>query len=115
MKKLIQIEEAGLFILSLFLYSRLGFGWWLFAILFFLPDLSMIGYTLNAKAGAIIYNLFHHRFVGIGIYLTGYYLEIPIVSLTGVILFSHSTLDRIFGYGLKKYSGFKHTHLGEIG
>jgi hypothetical protein len=24
-------------------------------------------------------------------------------------------MDRVFGYGLKYFSGFKHTHLDEIG
>ncbi|MCB0470359.1 MAG: DUF4260 family protein, partial [Flavobacteriaceae bacterium] len=36
------------------------------------------------------------------------------VMLIGVILFSHASMDRIFGYGLKYYKGFKYTHLGDL-
>jgi len=32
-----------------------------------------------------------------------------------IILFGHSSMDRIFGYGLKTNQGFKFTHLGTIG
>lgn len=31
------------------------------------------------------------------------------------ILFGHSAMDRIFGYGLKFNDNFKNTHLGWIG
>jgi len=39
----------------------------------------------------------------------------PIWQLIGIILFSHASMDRIMGYGLKYDKGFKYTHLGEIG
>ncbi|PWT99714.1 MAG: DUF4260 domain-containing protein, partial [Bacteroidetes bacterium] len=37
------------------------------------------------------------------------------IQLIGTILWSHSCMDRIFGYGLKYENGFKFTHLGVIG
>jgi hypothetical protein len=37
------------------------------------------------------------------------------MELAGVILFSHSSMDRMFGYGLKYTKGFAYTHLGTIG
>jgi hypothetical protein len=37
------------------------------------------------------------------------------LEFEGLILFSHSAMDRMLGYGLKYESGFKFTHLGEIG
>jgi len=36
-------------------------------------------------------------------------------TLVGIILFSHSAMDRVFGYGLKYPDSFKNTHLGKIG
>jgi len=30
-------------------------------------------------------------------------------------MFGHSSMDRMFGYGLKTEEGFKYTHLGMIG
>lgn len=115
MKALIRLENAALFILSIYLFSRLGFSCWWFPALLFLPDLSMAGYVFGNKTGAVVYNLFHHQGTAVLIYLAGIYTEHDILQLTGIILFAHSVTDRFFGYGLKYFSGFKDTHLGRIG
>jgi hypothetical protein len=115
MKTVIKLEELGLFIFGIYLFSLLDYKWWWFLIWILVPDFSMIGYVFNAKAGAFLYNLFHHRGIAVLVYVLGCYLKTEAVQLTGVILFSHSSMDRIFGYGLKYETGFKYTHLGEIG
>ncbi|MEO8240175.1 MAG: DUF4260 domain-containing protein [Flavobacterium sp.] len=115
MKTVIKLEELGLFIFGIYLFSFLNYQWWWFLALILAPDLSMFGYTINTKAGAFLYNLFHHRGVAVLFYILGCYLTIEVVQLMGIILFSHAAMDRIFGYGLKYETGFKHTHLGEIG
>jgi hypothetical protein len=33
----------------------------------------------------------------------------------GIVLFGHSSLDRMLGFGLKYKEGFGFTHLGKIG
>ena len=35
--------------------------------------------------------------------------------ITGIILYGHASMDRIFGYGLKFAENFQHTHMGWIG
>lgn len=115
MKTVIKLEELGLFILGIYLFSLLNYQWWWFPALILAPDLSMFGYIINTKTGAFSYNLFHHRGVAVLVYILGCYLRIEIVQLMGIILFSHAAMDRIFGYGLKYETGFKYTHLGEIG
>lgn len=115
MKTIIKLEEAALFILGIFLFNRLNFEWWWFLVLILAPDLSMLGYLFGNKIGAFFYNLFHHKAMALLIYATGCYLSIETIQLAGIILFSHSAMDRIFGYGLKYEKGFKYTHLGEIG
>lgn len=45
------------------------------------------------------------------IYFIGLMLDLRIMMLIGVILFAHSSLDRVFDYGLKYKDDFKHTHL----
>ncbi|WKL47064.1 DUF4260 domain-containing protein [Flavobacterium pectinovorum] len=115
MKTVIKLEEVGLFILGIYLFSLLDYQWWWFLVLILAPDFSMLGYTFNNKTGAFIYNIFHHRGIAVLIYLTGCYLKLASLQLVGVILFSHSAMDRMFGYGLKYEQGFKYTHLGEIG
>jgi uncharacterized protein DUF4260 len=42
-------------------------------------------------------------------------LSVPWLSLVGTILLGHSSLDRVFGYGLKYPDAFQNTHLGVIG
>jgi len=74
----------------------------------------MLGYLINTKIGAITYNIFHHKGLAILIFLVGIYFEIEVVQLTGIILFSHASLDRIFGYELKYADHFKNTHLGSL-
>lgn len=115
MKTVIKLEEAALFILGIYLFSLLNYQWWWFLVLILAPDFSMLGYAFNNKTGAFMYNIFHHRGIAVFIYLTGCYLKLESLQLVGVILFSHSAMDRMFGYGLKYEQGFKYTHLGEIG
>ncbi len=90
-------------------------SWWWFAGLFFVPDIGMLGYLINNRYGAILYNIFHHKGLAVIIGLTGYYLKLQELEVAGIILFAHSSFDRLVGYGLKYEKGFKFTHLGEIG
>ena len=115
MKTIIKLEELGLFILGIYFFSQLEYAWWWFLVLILVPDFSMIGYVFGDKVGALCYNVIHHRGIAIAVYLVGIYCSNEIVQLSGVILFAHSSMDRMFGYGLKYETGFKFTHLGEIG
>jgi len=114
MKKTLALEEIGLFGLSLFMYVQLPYGWGLFALLILLPDLAMLGYLVNTSVGAIAYNVAHHRGLALLLWGVGYYVGVSWLMLVGVILFSHASMDRIVGYGLKYADAFKHTHLQEI-
>ncbi len=115
MNGLLKTEEILMFALGIYMYSLLDFAWWWFLLLILAPDLGMIGYVFGSKIGAFTYNLTHHKGLAIALYLFGSYLSLPLWQLAGTILFSHSAMDRIFGYGLKYDKGFKFTHLGEIG
>lgn len=111
MKHLIRLEEVMIFVLSVYLFSRLDYSWWVFGGLLLVPDLGMIGYSVNTRIGAIVYNTVHHRGLELLIYFIGVFLNVRWMMLIGIIIFAHSTLDRIFDYGLKFQDDFKHTHL----
>jgi hypothetical protein len=113
----IKIEEAAITIVFLYFLSKynLGFPVWLWVILFFSPDLSMLGYLVNSRIGAFTYNLFHHRAVALILAAIGFFMHIDILITSGILLVAHSSFDRMLGYGLKFPDDFKHTHLGEIG
>lgn len=115
MKAILKIEEVAMFALSLWAFHLTGVSWWWFAGLFFLPDIGMLGYALGEKTGAVVYNLFHHKGIALVIFGLGIFLSLESLEIAGIILFSHSSFDRILGYGLKFEKGFKFTHLGEIG
>ena len=115
MHNLLTLEEIGQFFLSIILFNQLDYAWWIFPACLLLPDLSMIGYLVDTKTGAWIYNFFHHKLVAITILLIGFWSNHSILVLAGIILFGHSAMDRIFGYGLKFNDNFKNTHLGSIG
>ena len=115
MKLTLKIEELAMLLLGILAFSLLDYSWWWFAALFFLPDIGMLGYLINDKAGAFCYNIFHHKGIAIILGILGILLQIEGLQLTGIILFAHSSFDRVLGYGLKYEKGFKFTHLGEIG
>ncbi len=115
MKYLIKLEEMFLFGVSIYLFTKLDFSWWWFPVFIFVPDLSMLGYAISPQVGAWTYNLIHHKALGITIYIFGLFLLNPALQFAGLILFAHSSMDRVMGYGLKFSDSFQHTHLGLIG
>ncbi len=115
MKLTLKIEEFGLFLFGIYLFNQLDYAWWWFLALILSPDISMIGYVFGNKSGTFLYNLFHHKAIALGLYLAGIFISNSLIQLSGIILFAHSSMDRMMGYGLKYETGFKFTHLGEIG
>ncbi len=93
----------------------MNYAWWWYPLLFFTPDVSMLGYLGGTRLGAVIYDIVHHRALSIGIYILGAILANPPLQLAGLILFGHSSLDRVLGYGLKYSDSFQNTHLGVMG
>ena len=100
MKTLIKVEELAQFLLSVYMFSLLPFAWWIFPALILVPDVSLIGLLAGKRIGAITYNLIHHKAVGLSVYMVGSLLGIPLLSLAGVLLFGHSSFDRILGLQL---------------
>jgi hypothetical protein len=115
MKRLIQLEEAAMFGITIYVLYFLKVEWWVYLLLLIGPDISMIGYLAGNKVGAVMYNLFHHKAVAMIIFLIGLVNYNATLEIAGLVLFGHSSMDRMLGYGLKTFAGFKFTHLGQIG
>lgn len=115
MKKLLTLEEIGMASLAIVGLYHYQAPWWIYLLLLFGPDISMTGYLISNRAGAVLYNLFHHKTVAILLYLACVALASQVLVFSGIILFGHASLDRILGYGLKLKQGFNYTHLGLIG
>ena len=100
MKILVKIEELAQVLLSIYLFSRLPYAWWLFPLFFFAPDLSLVGFLAGKRVGALTYNVVHHKAIAVGAFLLGSLSGVPLLSLIGVLLFGHSSFDRALGLGL---------------
>ncbi len=115
MKLIIKLEELGMLALSICALYYFRAAWWWYPVLLLGLDISMLGYLMGNKPGAVAYDLFHHKGIAIFVFLCGVYFQNWYLQIAGIILFGHSSMDRFFGYGLKTFEGFKFTHLGKIG
>jgi hypothetical protein len=116
MKNLIKLEELGILAVSVVCLYKLNIHleWWLYTILFLSPDIGMVGYFINTKVGAVTYNFFHHKLIASIVLILGILLPNDYVILAGLLLFAHSSFDRVLGYGLKFHDNFKHTNIGYL-
>ncbi len=116
LKRIISLEYLTVAVLVALFYIVVGgFPWYWLVIFFFVFDLSAVGYFINPKVGAIVYNI-GHSLIGPGLLAMVYIgtTNDAILFVTLVWLF-HIFVDRALGYGLKHTTSFHHTHLGPIG
>lgn len=113
---LLRLEGLVVAAATALLYARTGASWWLFAVLWLVPDLSMLGYVGKPCRAARIYNAFH-TYLGPGVLgLSAYLLHAQNLLLPVALIWAnHIGVDRLLGYGLKYSDGFGVTHLGLIG
>ena len=74
----------------------------------------MLGYLLNNRTGATIYNLGHILFIPLALFALGHHTHQQLLSAVSLIWFSHIAFDRMLGYGLKYPVRFKDTHLQHV-
>jgi hypothetical protein len=55
----LQLEGLAAFCVATLVYAGQQSSWWLYGALFFVPDVFMLGYAVNLRVGASIYNLGH--------------------------------------------------------
>ena len=114
-KILLRLEGLTLFAGMVVLYWAWDGSWWVFALLFFVPDLSFLGYLADAKFGALVYNAAHSYMAPVALLTLGFGLASPLTLSIALIWLAHIGIDRALGYGLKYSAGFGFTHLGRIG
>jgi uncharacterized protein DUF4260 len=89
--------------------------WWWFFALFLVLDLSMTGYLLGSRAGAIAYNTAHMYAWPLALLTTGLASHAPFWTTAALSWIAHIALDQVVGYGLKLPTAFEYTALGPIG
>jgi hypothetical protein len=103
-----------LFIAATTFYWREDGSWLVFALAFFLPDLSMVGYFAGSRTGAATYNAAHSLVVPIVLALIGLATDTSVLTGVALIWLAHIGFDHAIGYGLKYADGFKETHLARV-
>jgi len=115
MKTILKVEEAAITALAIYYltFHSLGLPLWVWALLFFSPDISMLGYMAGTRTGATTYNLFHHKGLALVVGAIGYILNMEVILAIGILLFAHASFDRVWGYGLKYSTGLA-TRIWEV-
>jgi len=114
-KTLLRLEGLTLMVGMVVLYATWDGSWWVFAVLFFVPDLSFLAYLAGPRTGAIVYNIAHSYMAPVALMTLGFGLAAPLTLSIAMIWLAHIGFDRALGYGLKYAAGFSFTHLGRIG
>ncbi len=112
---LLRLEGLALGLICVWLFRSFQASWWMFALLIFAPDLSMLGYLAGPRVGAIAYNLVHTWAAPVVLFVIGWWGGLPILLPLAFILGAHIGFDRALGFGLKLPTSFRDTHLGRIG
>jgi hypothetical protein len=111
---LLRLEGGAALAGSVLFYWELHASWGWFALLFLAPDLFMLGYLVNVRAGAVFYNLVHTY--ALPLLLIAYAVLAARLWLLpyGLIWTAHIGMDRVLGFGLKYPTAFKDTHLQRV-
>jgi hypothetical protein len=115
LKILLRLEGLTLFAGMTLLYAVWGGYWWVYAVVFLVPDLSFAAYLAGPRVGAVVYNAAHSYMAPMSLMTAGFALASALTLSIAMIWLAHIGIDRALGYGLKYEAGFSFTHLGRIG
>jgi hypothetical protein len=113
-RMLLHLEGVTVFIGAIILYAHLRGDALPFIALLFSPDLSMLGYLMNARVGAVTYNIAHLYALPIALAALGLASQNTVLVQLALIWFAHIGMDRTVGYGFKYPNAFKDTHLQRV-
>lgn len=114
-RALLRLEGLTALITAVAGFRLLGGSWGGFALLFLVPDLSMLGYLAGARVGSICYNATHSYLGAVLLGTAAYAAHSPLMGQFALIWCAHVGFDRALGYGLKYATAFTATHLGLTG
>ena len=113
-KRIVRIENGFAFAISFYIYVYLNFPIWLFFVLLLVPDITMIGYAMNKKIGAIVYNIGHSLIVPLLFFISYIYFSNDYLLIISIIWLAHIFMDRLLGFGLKYEDTFNITHIQKL-
>lgn len=111
---LLRIEGLLMLGASVTMYIVLGYSWLAFALLLFLPDVTILAYGINKRVGAAAYNTVHSLALPLTLGLIAWLAGWGLGQQAALIWMAHIGMDRAAGYGLKYSTDFKDTHLNRV-
>lgn len=109
----LRLEGAALLAGAVLLIWHGDHSWLWFAVLFFTPDVAMLGYLGGPATGAAAYNILHTTVLPIAIAAVGVIAGEDLAVAVALAWLAHIGFDRVLGYGLKYATGFNVTHLSQ--
>ena len=113
-RPLLHLEGAVVVVVSLLVYPRIQGTWLLFVLLFFVPDVSMVGYLANVRVGAMPYNTAHCYSVPLLLAAGSLLRNDSLLLALSIVWIAHIGFDRMLGSGLKYPTRFRDTHLNPL-
>ena len=110
----LRMECFLVFLITLYLFHKLGGNWLMYGLVMVGIDISLVGYLVNNHVGGLVYNIGHSYIIPRIVLLIALMTDTDSVILFALVWNSHISLDRALGYGLK-HESFHLTHLGPIG
>ena len=117
-RSLLQAEGVLELVAACIAYGHLYPGKWvLFALLFLVPDVSLLGYLSGKNsspgkpAAAAFYNVLHSYILPLLLGFAAWRYDSVWSGEIALIWLAHIGFDRMLGYGLKFPGSFKHTHI----
>ncbi len=111
---LLRLEGVIVLLLAIGAYFHLRASGLLFVVLILAPDLSALGYLVNARVGSWTYDLIHTYVLPALLVVAGLVWDQSLLVHISLIWFAHIGVDRLLGYGLKYPTAFKDTHLQRV-
>jgi hypothetical protein len=110
---LLRLEGLFSLVVGCVVYQRIYPGHWgIFALLFLVPDVSLLGYLRSAGRGsAAFYNAVHNYVLPLALGLFAWNRGSLLAGELALIWMSHISFDRCLGYGLKFPGVFRYTHI----
>jgi hypothetical protein len=110
---LLRLEGLLFLVVGCVAYQRIYPGHWgIFALLFLVPDISLLGYLRSAgKSSAAFYNAVHNYVLPLALGLFAWNRGSVLAGQLALIWMAHISFDRCLGYGLKFPGVFRYTHI----
>jgi hypothetical protein len=86
-----------------------------FALLFLVPDITLLGYLAASRVGAVAYNAAHTTIGPLSLGALRLFFDNALLLQLALIDLAHIGFDRALGYGLKYGTAVCDAHLCRIG